>query len=307
MKRLINFLCVILFAAGLLSCASSAGLITYDVSYSTNADVSPVYRISRNGNVMFVGGSIHVLRKTDFPLPQEFDYAFSVSDALALETDVDQLQNPDITQYLLDNMYLPAGQTLTTVLSPQTYEMLSQACDDFGIPVLLFETMKPSMVINVLSTLQIESIGFEQLGVDFYYFEKAKNENKPVVFLESVQVQIDTIVSVGEGYEDDYVQYSLQDMDAANDDIDTLVAEWRNGITTSVNAELDEMINDWPLIYKAMITDRHDTWFPQLEQFLASGNTYFIIVGYAHLPGPNGILQYFRSIGCTVEQVAVNR
>jgi len=304
MKRIIKIFCLVFFAAGLLSCASSA--VKYDVSYFSNADVSPVYRISRNGNELFIGGSVHILRETDFPLPVEFDYAYSVSDVLVIETDVDQLQNPEVTQYLLENMYLPDKQTLRTVLSPQTYEMLSQALDEFGMPIMMFETMKPSMVVNVLSTLQIESIGFEQLGVDFYYFDKARAENKPVAFLESVQVQIDTIVSVGEGYEDDYVRYSLQDMGDTNGDIEALVAQWRSGITTNVGAELDEMINDWPLIYKAMITDRHDAWFPQLEQFLASGKTYFVIVGYAHLPGPDGILQHFRSIGCTVEQVAVN-
>ena len=268
---------------------------------------SPVFRITRDGNSMFIGGSVHVLRETDFPLPEAFDYAFSASDALVLETDLDQMETPEALRYLSENMYLPSGKTLRTILSPQVYQALNLVCLEYGLPIALLESMKPSVVMNTLAVLQIESHGFGQLGVDYYYFEKAKEQNKPVVFLESVQTQINAIVSMGEGYEDEYVMYSLADMEETEEGIKTLVYEWRNGITSGTEESLAEMYNSWPQIYKTMITDRHDAWFPQIDKFLASGRTYFIIVGYMHLPGFYGLLQYLEDAGCVIEQITAGR
>jgi len=86
-----------------------------------------------------------------------------------------------------------------------------------------------------------------------------------------------------------------------------MVAEWKSGITSLAEESLAELISEWPMLYRSMITDRHDEWFPQLDKFLTSGKTHFVIVGFLHLPGPDGLLQYLKNSGCTVEQVAVNR
>jgi len=298
MKRLISFCGVILLAACLLCCASSA-----PVSH-TETSGSPVYKITKNGNVMYLGGSIHVLRDSDLPLPEEFDYAFSMSDVLVLETDIDLMNTQEIQEYLLYNSFFLDGRSLRTVLSPQTYETLSLACDEYGFPLDdSVQLLKPSMVINILTVLQIQELGFLETGVDQYYYEKAKNINMATAFLESVQSQIDVIVSMGEGYEDEYVLYSLRDMGTTDESIETMVAEWKNGITLSAEKSLADMINEWPDLYKSMITGRHDTWFPQIDQFLASGKTHFVIVGFLHLPGPYGLLWYLENSGCVVEQL----
>ena len=302
MKRIISFCSVILIIAGLLSCASSAPAAGEG---SGKTGGSPVYKITKNGNVLYLGGSIHVLRDTDFPLPEGFDYAFSMSDVLVLEADVDLMNTQEVQEYLLYSSLFLDGRSLRTVLSPQTYEMLSLACDKYGFPMDdTVQMIKPSMVVNILTVLQILELGFAETGVDQYYYEKAKDENKTIAFLESVESQIDLMVSMGEGYEDDYVQYSLQDMENTEEDIETMVYEWKNGIISGAEESLAEMIDEWPMLYKSMITDRHDQWFPQIDQFLASGKTHFIIVGFLHLPGPYGLLQYLESKGCTVEPVS---
>ena len=55
---------------------------------------SPVWRISKDRNHVFIGGTIHVLSKSDFPLPEAFDSAFNNSNLLVLEADVQKLQTP---------------------------------------------------------------------------------------------------------------------------------------------------------------------------------------------------------------------
>ena len=41
---------------------------------------SSVWKIGKNGNTLYLGGSIHLLRAEDYPLPQEFDATFAKSE-----------------------------------------------------------------------------------------------------------------------------------------------------------------------------------------------------------------------------------
>jgi len=196
MKRIFSFYALVFFLF-FFSCASSS---------VPNKEGSSVWKISRNGNTLFLAGSIHVLRDSDFPLPKEFDLAFSQSAALVLEADIKQLENEDFMQYMVSQMFLRNGQTLQTLLEPDVYEMLIERLSKYKLPLENISLIKPSMIVNMLTMFQIQELGFSQQGVDSFYMEKANSENIPVLFLESVETQIEMLVSMGEGYENDFVR-----------------------------------------------------------------------------------------------------
>jgi uncharacterized protein YbaP (TraB family) len=198
MKRIITLFAVVLFVVGLFSCRSSPP--------TPVQSGSSVWKISKNDNSLFLGGSIHVLRAKDFPLPKEFDRAFSQSKMLVLEADIEQMENDEITQYLSNQMFLPGGQTLQSILDSDTYDLLETTCAEYGFSIDAVFNLKPSMVVTMLSMLQIQEFGFVQQGVDIYYLDQAHQANKPVGFLETIEFQIDMIVSMGEGYENDFVR-----------------------------------------------------------------------------------------------------
>ncbi|MDR2923524.1 MAG: TraB/GumN family protein [Treponema sp.] len=284
----------ILILAGFLSCASSPGKVQTG---------SSVWKVSRNGNTVFLGGSIHVLRNEDFPLPGEFDRAFSQSTMLTLETDVEQLADEDVVQYLAMRMFLPAGTTLKTILNTDTYDILKSKLEEYRVPIEGdISRLKPSMIMNVLAMLEIQRYGFVEQGVDLHYLEKAKEAKKPVDFLETVQAQIDMIVTMGDGYENDFVKYSLNDMGNTENELASIVSEWKTGAAASTEKTLLEMRGQWPVIYKTTIADRNAAWLPKIHGYLESGSRVFIITGLAHLHGPDGLLRQLADSGCTVTQ-----
>jgi len=301
MKRIFLFLCIGLFIAGLFSCTSSA-VLPYA---SEEIGGSSVWKVTKGGNTLYLGGSIHLLRESDFPLPVEFDLAFSLSEILVLEADVEQMGNPEIIQYLLSKMFLPDDLTLRSVLEPQTYELLSAAFLEYYMPLEIYARFKPSMVVSVLSLMQMQRLGFVEQGVDDYYLAKAKENNMQILFLESVESQIDIIVSMGDGYENEYVLYSLYDMDSVEEALDILVEDWRRGDRDITELSVLEMKESWPAIYKSLITNRHDEWMPQIKNFLNSGKVYFIIAGNAHMHGPYDLINLLEEYGCKVEQLKV--
>jgi uncharacterized protein YbaP (TraB family) len=54
-------------------------------SVSLYAETS-VWKISNGDNVLYIGGTVHVLRASDYPLPDAFDTAFEKSDIMVFET-----------------------------------------------------------------------------------------------------------------------------------------------------------------------------------------------------------------------------
>ena len=299
MKRLTLILSVMLLAAGVFSCATSS-VSTYEAPVQTG---SSVWKITKNGNTLYLGGSVHTLRETDFPLPEEFDYAFSMSDILVLEADVEQMENELVVAYLISQLFLPDNVSLRSLLDAETYELLSAACSEFGFSIDDVSQMKPSMILTMLSSLHLQRIGLVNPGVDFYYLDKAKVENKPIAFLETVFDQIEMLVTMGDGYENEFVRYSLQDMENTELSLELLLSDWRNGTFEIVEESLIEMKEEWPSIYRSMITNRHDLWMPQLEDFLASGDVYFVIVGLLHTNGPDGVLRQLETAGYVVEKL----
>jgi len=294
MKRFTSFGVLALILAGLFSCTSSPGAVQPG---------SSVWKISRNGDTLFLGGSIHILRDTDYPLPAEFDRAFSQSSVLVLEADIEQMADENIMMYLLSRTRLPDNKTLQSILERDAYEKLKAKCNEYGFSIDEVSKLKPSMVVTLLSSIQIQKFGFNRQGVDLYYLNRAKNENKPVDFLETVKTQIDALVSMGEGYESDYVRYSLYDMESTEDDISTLLTDWKEGDGKSTETMIRGMKEIWPEIYKTLLADRNAAWMPQIEDFLDSGQVHFVIVGLAHLHGPDGLLRQLKDSGCTVERL----
>ena len=264
---------------------------------------SSVWTVSKNGATLFLGGSIHILRSGDFPLPAEFERALERSTMLVLEADTGILANADMQQYLMKRMLLPEGETLESLLDPQTYMMLKERCEEYGLLLPLIARWKPSMVVVTLSVLEMQKAGFVQQGVDDYCHEKAREAGKLLDFLETVEEQIDMLVTMGEGYENDFVQYSLEELDTTEKELPSLVSGWRTGDAASTEETLTEMKTTWPALYQSLVVDRNETWLPRLEEYLAGGNAVFVVVGLAHLHGPDGLLRRLADSGCTVKKL----
>ena len=52
-----------------------------------------------------------------------------------------------------------------------------------------------------------------------------------------------------------------------------------------------------------MVEARNRNWIPKIEGYLRSGQTYFVVVGAAHMGGPSGVLALLRERGFKIEQL----
>jgi uncharacterized protein YbaP (TraB family) len=268
----------------------------------TSSTPSSVWEISKNGNSLFLGGSVHLLRVKDYPMPAAFDYAFDTSAIFVMETDVDKMADAEIVQYQYDKLILPEGQTLQTVLDDAVYKRLETAVGGPGVMGEISQ-YKPSVAINALQAAYLQVNKFTENGADLYYLAKSKSEGKPIEFLEDVKIQIDMLGSMADGYENEYVSASIDELPQYVNGVIALVSEWKEGAAEAIESSLNAQKAAWPVMYEIMIYDRNNAWTQKIEQYLTTEQVEFVVVGLAHLHGQDGLLNQLKNQGYTIRQL----
>jgi uncharacterized protein YbaP (TraB family) len=196
-------------------------------SLSVYAETS-LWKVLRGNSVVYIGGTCHVLRPSDYPLPVEFTGAYEDADILVFETRLDKLNNPDVQAMIVAKGMYKAGMGLDKVLSSRTYDNLKAYCQSLGVPVSSLNRFKPPLVVLTLIGQELKKLGASE-GVDHYFFVQATKDNKKIDALESVDEQIAFILSMGEGNENDFIEHSIRDLKKTSQIIDQLISAWKRG------------------------------------------------------------------------------
>ncbi len=265
---------------------------------------SSVWEIRKNGQRLFLGGTIHMLSDSDYPLPEAYDRAYQKSAVVVLETDAQAMQQPQFQQKMMAAMIYQDGRNLKQVLSEDTFKALSQHMTARGIPLDQMLLFKPGMISMTLSVVELQRLGQTAKGVDHFFGTRAKQDGKSLGQLETVEQQITFLATMGKGREDDMIMYTLRDLA----DLPTILSEmktaWRAGDMAALEkSSLQEMQDAFPEIYKTLLVDRNNDWMPQIEALLMSEPVEFVLVGSLHLAGDDGVLQQLRSRGYQIKQM----
>jgi len=265
---------------------------------------SSVWLATKNGNTVYLGGTIHMLRADDYPLPPEFETAYAEADSLYFEIDIDQMNDPVAQLGMLQRLMYTDGRTLQTVLNNEAYSTLTDYVAKFGMPMLMLQNMKPGMLMSTLELLEFQTRGFTPDGVDMHFHQRAKADGKTIEAFETVDEQIGFIENMGEGEESEYVLLSLRDLEKIDDDIVSMASIWRNGEADDlVELFVEDMEETIPGVYQTLLLDRNNKWMPTIEAMFNDSDTEFILVGVAHLVGEDGLVQHLRNRGYQVNQL----
>jgi uncharacterized protein len=265
---------------------------------------SSVWKAQKGAATLYVGGTFHMLRSTDYPLPPEYDRAYRAAQVLVFETDLDRFRDPALQRQLLAKATYADGSTLAQHLSPETYGALTAYCAANTIPLQLLERFKPSMLMVTLTLLELLKQGATREGVDQYFFALAKQDQKAVRGLETAEEQIDYLVAMADGNEDDFVRHALGDMATLKEQFATMADAWRRGDVEQLDGLLNRNLKDRsPSLYQRLIIDRNRQWLPIIDSYQRTPETEFVLVGVGHLVGPEGLLAALRSMGYTVSKL----
>lgn len=262
-----------------------------------------LWKISKNGNELYLGGTIHVLKKEDYPLPVEFNKAFEKSDKLVFETNIEMTKTPEFGQKMTRMLTFPAGKSLKDAISKKTFNKLKKYLAERNIPVESFLSYKPSMIVLVITVIELQKMGMVDVGVDEYFHNKAKQAGKTTKYFETVDEQLEFIRTMGQGNEDAMLLSSIDDMSRMEAVMNTIKSAWVSGDENKlVEVGLTEMMRDYPGIYQSLLVKRNNNWMPHIERMMGDKKVEMILVGALHLVGKDGLLQQLRDKGYTVKQ-----
>jgi uncharacterized protein YbaP (TraB family) len=283
-------------------CAVSVCMAVLSISPAI-ADTS-VWSVRSGDNVIYLGGTVHLLRPGDYPLPDEFEEAYQASSELYFETDIAAMSDLLVQAQMLQQLTYSDDRSLRTVLSDEAYTALSAYTQTAGLPIVMLEKFKPGLLISTLQILVFQSMGFTPQGVDAFFHTRAVADGKAEGQLETVQEQIGFIAAMGEGNESEFILLSLKDLTETGNVIDGMIGAWRSGDAQGLSELfVEDMKVEAPALYDTLLLERNLKWIPQINRMLQDADTEFVLVGAAHIVGENGLLDLLSQEGYEINQL----
>jgi uncharacterized protein YbaP (TraB family) len=262
-----------------------------------------IWQVSNGKNTLYLGGTFHMLKPSDYPLPIEFENVYKKVNWLVFETDMDQLSSPEFQQKFLASMTLPTGQILADHLSAEAYAELIRYAANNQMDTAQLQRFKPQMIALIITLEELKKYGLTAEGVDNYFGNKAKTDSKMVTKLESIDDQIRYISTMGANNESGLILQTIEDMEELPKVLNAMTTAWRSGDDNGLFENgIKPMLEDYPKIYQSLLVERNNNWMGKIEKLLAHPEEKFILVGALHLIGQDGLLQQLKNRGYQVQQ-----
>jgi uncharacterized protein YbaP (TraB family) len=265
-----------------------------------------LWKVSDADNSVYLLGSFHLLKPDDYPLSKDVDNAFADAQALMFEVDPAEMTSPDVAK-IQKAATIADGKTLADVLPEKTWSKLQQMLQQSGTPIAQVEHVDPWMLMANIMVGTAQAMGFRQEdGLDMYLMGRAEQADKPVAGLETMDAQLTAMDSQPYAEQAHDLDEFLDNPQKSLGELNELHTDWRTGNVTALDTQMREkMAKETPESYRLLIVNRNNNWLPQIAQKLdsqKSGNT-LIVVGAAHLIGPDGLIEKLKAKGYKVERI----
>ena len=291
MRRLA--LCVTL-AAAITSAASEAQTPKKSFLWEIrNAGAPPVYLM----------GSLHALTPDYYPLGANVERAFADAKVLIEEVDIDELTNPTAAMALVGKAMLTDGRTLDQLIAADLCKTVMQRAESIGLPAMAIQRMKPWMAAVSLTAPALKTAGFNSgLGVDQYFFNKARTSKMERRALETVAYQFDRLDQMPPAVQEAMLRSVIADLDTQIANVKVIADAWAIGDTSAIEKLLLGALVESPDLYQRLLVERNRNWVQPVETCLKEKTACFVVVGAAHLVGPDSLVALLRKKGHSVEQ-----
>jgi uncharacterized protein YbaP (TraB family) len=262
-----------------------------------------LWKASNSQGVVYLVGSVHLLTKDYYPLSPTLDAAFNESDLLVEEIDLGDTGAVNALQ-LMTRSQLPAGESLDTLLGPTDYARVSKRFAGLGLPIEALRQFKPWTLALMLSQLEWAKAGFDPaLGLDQHFFDRAKKSGKAVRGLETVEFQLSRFDGLPLDQQARLLVQTIDEIESETANVVKLVDAWKTGDVVTLEKMAMADIGKDPFLYNRFLVERNRNWMPVIESLFNRPGRAFVVVGAAHLIGPDGLVQMLEAKGYRVEQL----
>jgi uncharacterized protein YbaP (TraB family) len=268
-----------------------------------SADGASVWKATTpNGGTVYLGGSVHALKSTDYPLPPEYNRAFDASARLIFEVD-HKAMTSDVKRFFKAGEY-GRNDSLKNHVDPRTYNYLRRLFGLMRVPETTYSKYRPWFLYLLLTSASAMNRGISyNLGVEDFLSRRAKATSKPTSGLESPREHLDVMSALTDRQSEALLLLTFIPQTEPGDTGNSLTAAWRRGDAETITGITLRGFQDFPSLGDRLLTIRNRNWIAKIERFAQSKQTHFVIVGAAHMGGPGGLLAMLRQRGYRIEQL----
>jgi uncharacterized protein YbaP (TraB family) len=155
----------------------------------------------------------------------------------------------------------------------------------------------------MLEALGSQAAGLDpDLGLDKHFYDQANTKGKQVIGLETAESQMDRFDKMPEPMQEQMLRSEIAEMDTEKSSLRSLLTAWQNGDAAAIEKMLLSSFSSNQTAYNSLIVERNRNWMPQLETCLRRTSPCFVVVGAAHVIGPQGLVVMLQQKGYKVEQ-----
>lgn len=263
---------------------------------------SPVWKVTKGDDVVYVGGTIHILNQSDYPLPTVFDTAYQDSQKLVFEVDTEAMSSPQMQQKMAAMMMNKSGENWLDLLSEKNRKKLTEETTKLGLPLGKLSAMNPNFAILMIYQMDMMKKGLVNAeGVEKYYTHQGKQDQKRFGHLETIEQQLALLAKEPDENFDQDVGYFLEKMAETETIWNELRSAWRTGDFAMLEKLTIDEFKAYPDVYDELLVERNHNWIPQIEAMFDAEGIEFVMVGAAHLVGEDGVLRLLKDKGYRVE------
>lgn len=249
-----------------------------------------MYEICDDDNCVYLLGSIHMGDERLYKFNNIINEAYKKSSAIAVELDVTSAEiDPNL--FVLKDV-----KTLEDIYNKELIDKIK----DFSKRHMLYsyDTLKNYTLgfnANYISLLPYLELGYNTNGIDLYFLNQAKEDNKEIKELETIELQLTFLTDYSDEFYISQIENIIDKYDENKELSKQLYEAYLTGkkenIKKILESDLEPLTKEEEQYQKAMLDDRNINMANHIKNFLEKDENVFVVVGMAHVISDNGIIE----------------
>ena len=263
-----------------------------------------LWSVKTNKNTLYLLGSLHVLKADSYQFSREIEKAYNESEKIVFETDVGEMYNPVTLQKMMTLGLDLSGKTLSQQISDETYGLFKEKVTALGLSVDQFERFKPWFCALTIVGMELRRLGFDpEHGIDKYFFNRAKQDGKEFIFLETADYQLGLFANLDALEQESFLRQTLKDIEIIGTMTQEIVRAWKIGDVDKLGDLLHMSFKEQPEMYNRFLIQRNRAWLKKIVNLMNQEKNVLVIVGAAHLAGQESLIELLESKGHQIVQM----
>jgi uncharacterized protein YbaP (TraB family) len=263
-----------------------------------DADAPFLWQVQGPKTTHYLLGSVHLLPETSRELPSGIADAYDAAVGLVFETDIGAIDRPQVQIAMLAAARSPQG--LKAEIGDKMYAQLARHAARIGMPVSACDPFRAWFCAMTLEVFSYRKAGFSgDDGIDKQLYTRAHEDGKELRWLEQPAAHIGLFTGMSSALSRQFLASAVDDGDAG-DDPDELLRAWKENDFGAIEKLDRSLQTGYPGVYQRLLAQRNRDWMPLLGRLLDGAEPQLVVVGAAHLMGPDGLIALLRARGYKV-------